>query len=390
MLPFALKVIWFCLSSTGIIVCWIVLGLFSRAIGSYWWPMLYSIFATLLQGIFCLGMIYDMNPYQMPKAFCIVQTFVIYYAAWSITGVCAAFTFATSSSVLWISTTKGPAASALAWKNKYYFPIFVFPLACLSISVPVLLSANAIQPTDDLHCDASHPEWGRFLGYAGFSMILTIPCFFLSAAAARRVYQLQNDIQRCRFSLQPSTSQIHSRIRMSNGRDVPFEVAKSPTSPSNTMPASVDPEALQSIGTTVTTDIRGPPYEFPDTPASATFGVLLASKKRVEAWEDIDEYDEVHHRRRMDGVMLTAVTRIVPPTRPNLAPAIWRLIAFQMAFFVVQCLAALSTVIDVARHRPTPTPFGSQHVALILVGWGPAFFFGHLPAVRRQLMFWKK
>lgn len=92
---------------------------------------------------------------------------------------------------------------------------------------------------------------------------------------------------------------------MSNGRDVPFEVAESPTSPSNTMPASVDPEALQSIGTTVTTDIRGPPYEFPDTPASATFGVLLASKKRVEAWEDIDEYDEVHHRRQMDSMMLT-------------------------------------------------------------------------------------
>ena len=29
--------------------------MFSRAIGSYWGPMLYSVFATLLQGIFCLG-----------------------------------------------------------------------------------------------------------------------------------------------------------------------------------------------------------------------------------------------------------------------------------------------------------------------------------------------
>lgn len=40
---------------TGIIVCWVVLYLFSRAIGSYWGPVLYSVFSTLLQGIFCLG-----------------------------------------------------------------------------------------------------------------------------------------------------------------------------------------------------------------------------------------------------------------------------------------------------------------------------------------------
>ena len=122
--------------------------MFSRAIGSYWGPMLYSVFATLLQGIFCLGsthhtiierrvaylpcvgMIYDMNPFQMPKAFCIgertgllaqlparsydaVQTFVIYYSAWSLSGICGAFTFATSSSVLWPSFTKRPASSCV-------------------------------------------------------------------------------------------------------------------------------------------------------------------------------------------------------------------------------------------------------------------------------------
>lgn len=52
------------------------------------------------------------------------------------------------------------------------------------------------------------------------------------------------------------------------------------------------------------------------------------------------------------------------------------------AFFIIQCLAGLSTVIDVARHQPTPTPFGSQHVALILVGWGPAVVFGEYTALR--------
>lgn len=50
------------------------------------------------------------------------------------------------------------------------------------------------------------------------------------------------------------------------------------------------------------------------------------------------------------------------------------------AFFIIQCLAGLSTMIDVAQHQPTPTPFGSQHVALILVGWGPAVVFGECTA----------
>ena len=196
----------------GIIVCWVVLCLFSRAIGSYWGPVLYSVFSTLLQGIFCLGtnirsskkcvtylrrtgLIYDMDPYQMPRAFCTgervglpalplaesycpAQTFIIYYSAWSLTGVCAAFTFATSSSVLWPSSTKRPGASyvtlvqpstvarwmmhssrMLAWKRIYCLPIFAFPLVCLCVSVPVLLHIDAIQPTEDLHCDASKPEW---------------------------------------------------------------------------------------------------------------------------------------------------------------------------------------------------------------------------------------
>ncbi|KIJ04758.1 hypothetical protein PAXINDRAFT_104026 [Paxillus involutus ATCC 200175] len=215
MLPFALKVVWFCLSFTGIIACWVVLSIFSRAIGSSWGPHLYSIFATILQGIFCLGMVYDMNPFRMPKAFCIAQTFIIYYAAWSLTGVCAAFTFATTGSVLWPSSMIRTTASTLAWDNRYYFPILIFPLACLSISVPVLLKLDAIRPTDDLHCDASHPIWGRFLGYAGFSMLPTIPCFFLSAAAAYRVLQIHINNQRSQVF---RTTRSYSRSQFSSDR----------------------------------------------------------------------------------------------------------------------------------------------------------------------------
>ena len=48
------------------------------------------------------------------------------------------------------------------------------------------------------------------------------------------------------------------------------------------------------------------------------------------------------------------------------------------AFVAVQFLTCISTVIDVATHRPTPTPFGTQHIALLLAAWGPVVVFGVL------------
>lgn len=39
-------------------------------------------------------------------------------------------------------------------------------------------------------------------------------------------------------------------------------------------------------------------------------------------------------------------------------------------------LASISTIIDVVRGRTIPTPFGTQHVALLLVAWGPVIVFG--------------
>jgi len=54
--------------------------------------------------------------------------------------------------------------------------------------------------------------------------------------------------------------------------------------------------------------------------------------------------------------------------------AVRRMVLFQISFFVIQMLAALSIIIDVARGKPTP--FGTQHVALILAAWGPLLIYG--------------
>ncbi|KAF8589144.1 hypothetical protein K439DRAFT_1613032 [Ramaria rubella] len=67
----------------------------------------------------------------------------------------------------------------------------------------------------------------------------------------------------------------------------------------------------------------------------------------------------------------------------RLRAAIWRMVLFQIAFFCVQLLASLSSIIDVIQHKITP--FGTQHVALLLAAWGPLFIFGRVPKSVRRL-----
>ncbi|PBK94715.1 hypothetical protein ARMGADRAFT_927246 [Armillaria gallica] len=78
------------------------------------------------------------------------------------------------------------------------------------------------------------------------------------------------------------------------------------------------------------------------------------------------------------------------------------------AFAIVLLLTCISTLVDVIAGHETPTPFGTQHVALLLSAWGPAIVFGGhfremrvvlrnadtrspglFPGVARKLMFWR-
>lgn len=58
----------------------------------------------------------------------------------------------------------------------------------------------------------------------------------------------------------------------------------------------------------------------------------------------------------------------------KLGSALCRLVLFQILFFVVQLLASLSSILDVVHGRITP--FGTQHIALLLAAWGPLIIFG--------------
>lgn len=84
------------------------------------------------------------------------------------------------------------------------------------------------------------------------------------------------------------------------------------------------------------------------------------------------------------GTALYAARRRAPSPAPAPAeplplraalPALRRILALQLLASLAQTLAALSALVDLLAPRPARA-FGAQHVALLLVAWGPVLVFG--------------
>ncbi|KAF8156935.1 hypothetical protein B0H34DRAFT_711243 [Crassisporium funariophilum] len=479
MLPFSLKIVWFVLSFTGAIACWIVLHAFGRAVGNQWGPVMYSIGNTLLQGIFCLGMIYRMDPFQMPKSFCIVQVILVGFGGFLITGVCLAFSLATSMAVLKPKTWADGQQRALKWRNIYIIPTIAFPLIASIIHIVFLFKFDPIHPTDDMHCDATDPEWVRFLGYAGVPLLLSLPSLYLSIRSITRVYKTYRHLQRARsdsvdgFTSMPrncrklhfqiptraatpskrlsklsthSTTRreqiapsISSPVLMARQFHLPFKTP--PMGPnilegressnfsanfstqdkeqddnssrvSMTFPtfANPGPEAtpITEARSSTTIPNHSSPADgsdwqsmLPGTRASYSFighkewaGDEVETHSKSDCGrEDYVMNDEETYPHRPGSITLSSmeITRTKSKREPpNLAPALWRILLFQVCFTSVQFLTCISTFIDIVTHRPTPSPLGTHHFALLLAAWGPVIVFGHLPAVRRNLIPWRE
>lgn len=57
-------------------------------------------------------------------------------------------------------------------------------------------------------------------------------------------------------------------------------------------------------------------------------------------------------------------------------------------FGLLIALLTLSTLIDII--RGTYSPFGTQHVALLLSAYSPIIVFSHSPGVVKHLKFWRR
>ncbi|OSD08110.1 hypothetical protein PYCCODRAFT_1402299 [Trametes coccinea BRFM310] len=192
MLAFGLKIAWFTLSLTGLLSSLGAIPAFARSVNGYLIPVLYGVTNCMLQGLFCLGMIWKMNPLAMPRPFCIAQP-TLMGVSWSLlTALTTCMTIATSVSILrpagGMPATPSYIRRSLKWHPTCLLLLIFFPLAALVAYVVLALKFDAIKPMDGLFCDATAPVWVRLLSYAGVPLLLAIPSLLLTCAAACRLY----------------------------------------------------------------------------------------------------------------------------------------------------------------------------------------------------------
>ncbi|KAJ7642056.1 hypothetical protein FB45DRAFT_1054395 [Roridomyces roridus] len=199
MLAFGVKLVWFVLSLSGLIGCWAVLLPLARAIHCYWAPLVYAVGITALDGVFCLGLIWRLDPAKMPKAFCLTQVFVTGCATFLVVGLLAAITTWT---FMYVAKPKqwGSDAPVLPWQYYYLLPMLLYPLLASAVHVTVVIYFNTFQPFDGFACIVQ-PAWIRFLGFAGPPFLVTIPSLCLSIISTYRVWRTHRHIRRARRSI---------------------------------------------------------------------------------------------------------------------------------------------------------------------------------------------
>ncbi|KAL1715721.1 hypothetical protein EV715DRAFT_265813 [Schizophyllum commune] len=493
----AVRAVFFALSLSGLFGCWFVLIAWGRAIKAEWAAFTYLIGLTLCEGVFCLGMIWEMDPYYMPWVLCVAQPIVIAFSTFVMTGLVTTFSCSTTP---------------LQWHPLFLLPLVAFPIAATIVQATVVMKLGAVTLEDGLQCDANDPLWTRFLSYAGAPYVLTIPCIAFSAASVIRIRATDRKARASRMlvapdgglrspvhniplpspvspvSVRPSTTSRYSRPPMNRSCSfASLDCANSPAiSPSPNRPPPLPPisayaEAIQSptsatrlVGGTYNAGRRrSVSFSEPACPATSSWAkddvsivseeVPLDKQSAYDAgiWVGVDqhedalpiaqpcylpgngsigrafsteseEYDDdsqsvesasvfpvrsartdgstddgdargpveppriirsrgIFEARSKAEAAITACVFAVSRTplqgrsasTSQFRGAIWRIVFFQFTFIAVQILSSVTTVIDIATGRPTPTPVGTHHAALLLAAWGPIFVFGLLNHQRK-------
>ncbi|KAJ7207119.1 hypothetical protein GGX14DRAFT_636323 [Mycena pura] len=210
MLPFALKLVWCVLCSLGelisrtpypnlkppgTIASWTTIMALGSLPGPMWWATLsFCIALTILEGIFCLGMIWRMDPFAMPRAFCVAQTILMEASIFALGGINTAGCIATSLHVLkpkkW-----GDITASFKWRPIYIIPAVLCPVIASAIQITLVFKFDAIQPADDMHCDAIDPLWVRLVAHV-MSIVLFFPTVYLSVTSWRRVARTVKHVER--------------------------------------------------------------------------------------------------------------------------------------------------------------------------------------------------
>ncbi|KAJ7763403.1 hypothetical protein B0H16DRAFT_493071 [Mycena metata] len=278
MLSFGLKLVWFSLSLSGLIGCWAVLLPLARAIQSYWAPIAYAIGITALEGIFCLGLVWRMNPPNIPRAFCLAQVLISGLATFFVVGVLAALTTATT---IYVAKPKQWGGQndpfILPWRFYYLLPVMLFPLLASIVQITFVLFFDAFEPVDGLNCVA-RPLWIQLLGYAGTPYLVTIPCLWLTVVSTIRVTRTHGHIRRARRSVNIENldsftviQQRKSRLSLKTGTTPPTPRAITSPSPTQSGVARMTSESHRQPVNAVLREERIKSFHLPFLPPSPDY-----------------------------------------------------------------------------------------------------------------------
>ncbi|KAJ7096036.1 hypothetical protein C8R44DRAFT_989354 [Mycena epipterygia] len=456
MLPFALKIIWFVLCLTGTIASWFAELALGTLWGNRWSPLVFVLNLAVYQGMFCLGMIWQMDPFRMPRAFCIAQAILIQCSMYGIVGSCLTFFVAAHWHILKPKGWGNPERT-FAWRPIYILPMVVYPVVNSAMYITLVLKYDAIQPTDDFQCDASHPIWVRLVGHLSPAVILALPSTCLSVTSIMTVRRTLTHIERARRDQNELPRQIRRERhaeRYSSGSTSFHTQSESASSPSRQPIDSASPihaesparlsfhmpflRQLQSISQALPTPPPSPNRDLADDDrrasiASSSFPTFapvvvkpLYARHQTDdpaadmssPWKDSDsrahaslEGTSLEGRETPEAVELDVKTPVededgtyrisyrenanATPSRishvaqiPIFTPQVNRLLWFQVAFTLGLCFESLSTIIDVASHRETPTPFSTHQISRLFAAWGPALALSTMPEIRAQVLRW--
>ncbi|KAI0717478.1 hypothetical protein C8Q72DRAFT_160648 [Fomitopsis betulina] len=192
MISYAFKAAWFALSLSGLLGSLVALRYSVAALGGLWIPISYAIANTTMQTVFCLGLIWKMNPYAMPSGFCRLQAALITLSWFAMTGLCAIMTVSTS---LTIVRSRGKLTMADFQRTLQWRPIYLLIFGCVvvffTIYLVVSLKTHAIEGSNGLQCDVASHVWVRLLSYAGIPLLFAIPSFVLSCLSSILLFSSQ-------------------------------------------------------------------------------------------------------------------------------------------------------------------------------------------------------
>nr|GAT49955.1 predicted protein [Mycena chlorophos] len=419
----ALKVVWFTGCLSGIIPSVVGLIALGQCFSLEWATYSAALCITAIEGAFCLGFIWEMDPFKMPRAFCIAQTVTMHCASFFLVGITLALFYAATVHIIrpkrWVNIK-----TAFQWRKMYIFLVILYPASMCAIQLSLMFALDAIQPADGLFCGPTNPLWIRLTGEA-LPMTVLIPFVYLVAISLRGARRTMAHVQRAQ---KDGGNDIRRRMRRQDSARAALTAhaaaarTRNSTSSSRTVASTGFPmfAPWPGPGSDLTVQEHEQALDKDKGDDKATVAVAahldlgLSSEAGAESSQTSDAghgdseldlgvmmevmamaKDGDEEAEMEDGGTYTLSYREGTPRAPsrvshvanvyNQRSTIRVLIVWQIITPFTLFIQSISTINDMAHKRTKPSSFGTVDVVLLCSAWAYALTTLSIPMVRRYI-----